>query len=143
MYLIYNLLQNVTRTLSKTLTLINVGPWKFICSSQSEMRLFNLFALLELLVLEVSSLKSPQITISWELWNFWVISYTGSWSETNILSFNCKNFKTIGPFIHHYSEEIDILLLQEHWLFTDCISRLEHRYWTRRNIPFTWEKPDI
>ena len=37
--------------------------------------------------------------------------------ETNILSFNCKNVKTIGPFIHHYSEEIDILLLQEHWLF--------------------------
>ena len=35
----------------------------------------------------------------------------------NILSFNCKNVKTIGPFIHHYSEEIDILLLQEHWLF--------------------------
>ena len=35
----------------------------------------------------------------------------------NILSFNCKNVKTIGPFIHHYFEEIDILLLQEHWLF--------------------------
>jgi hypothetical protein len=37
--------------------------------------------------------------------------------EVNFLSFNCKNIKTIGPFLHHHHNKIDILLLQEHWLF--------------------------
>lgn len=34
--------------------------------------------------------------------------------EVNFLSFNCKNIKTIGPFLHHHRNKIDILLLQEH-----------------------------
>jgi hypothetical protein len=32
--------------------------------------------------------------------------------EVNFLSFSCKNIKTIGPFLHHHHNKIDILLLQ-------------------------------
>jgi hypothetical protein len=41
-----------------------------------------------------------------------------------MLSFNCKNIKTIGPFLHHHHNKIDILLLQEHWLFDHELSLL-------------------
>jgi hypothetical protein len=44
--------------------------------------------------------------------------------EVNFLSFNCKNIKTIGPFLHHHHNKIDILLLQEHWLFDHELSLL-------------------
>jgi hypothetical protein len=27
--------------------------------------------------------------------------------EVNFLSFNCKNIKTIGPFLHHHHNKID------------------------------------
>jgi hypothetical protein len=32
--------------------------------------------------------------------------------EVNFLSFNCKNIKTIGPFLHHHHNKIDILLIR-------------------------------
>jgi hypothetical protein len=32
--------------------------------------------------------------------------------EVNFLSFNCKNIKTIGTFLHHHRSKIDILLLR-------------------------------
>jgi hypothetical protein len=53
--------------------------------------------------------------------------FTGSavfLKEVNFLSFNCKNIKTIGPFLHHHHNKIDILLLQEHWLFDHELSLL-------------------
>jgi hypothetical protein len=46
--------------------IINLGPWKLIWGSQSAISSFNLLALLELLFLDISSLKSPPITISCE-----------------------------------------------------------------------------
>ncbi|CAC5363524.1 unnamed protein product [Mytilus coruscus] len=36
-----------------------------------------------------------------------------------VLSFNCKNILTCGPFFREMKEDVDIYLLQEHWLF-DC-----------------------
>jgi hypothetical protein len=50
--------------------------WKLIWSSQSVISSFNLLALLDLLFLDISSLKSPPITISCEFWYFCII-YTG------------------------------------------------------------------
>jgi hypothetical protein len=44
--------------------------------------------------------------------------------EVNFLSFNCKNIKTIGPFLHHHHNKIDILPLQQHWLFDHELSLL-------------------
>ncbi|VDI33509.1 Hypothetical predicted protein [Mytilus galloprovincialis] len=35
----------------------------------------------------------------------------------NILSFNCKNIKTTGQFFQEIEKSIDIILIQEHWLF--------------------------
>jgi hypothetical protein len=65
------------------------------------MRLFNLFALLELLILEISSLKSPPITISWELWN-WTNSID---HPVNIISdgnsrIQCIEIKTANPLLY-------------------------------------------
>ncbi|CAG2193477.1 unnamed protein product [Mytilus edulis] len=44
-------------------------------------------------------------------------SEQGSSKKLNILSFNCKNLKTSGNFIRKMEKEIDIFLIQEHWLF--------------------------
>ena len=38
-------------------------------------------------------------------------------SKLNILSFNCKNIKTSGPFFQEVSKKADIVLIQEHWLY--------------------------
>lgn len=37
----------------------------------------------------------------------------------NILDFNCKNILTCGPFFKEVVKQLDICLVQEHWLF-DC-----------------------
>jgi len=42
---------------------------------------------------------------------------TNSESKMNILSFNCKNIKTSGPFLEEVKKNADIILIQEHWLF--------------------------
>jgi hypothetical protein len=34
-----------------------------------------------------------------------------------VLSFNCKNIKTCGPFFYDVLKNVDIVMLQEHWLF--------------------------
>ncbi|CAC5405238.1 unnamed protein product [Mytilus coruscus] len=44
-------------------------------------------------------------------------SEQGYSKKLNILSFNCKNLKTSGNFIRDMKQEIDIFLIQEHWLF--------------------------
>lgn len=38
-------------------------------------------------------------------------------SKLGIVSFNCKNIKTSGPFFNEISKSTDIVLIQEHWLF--------------------------
>jgi hypothetical protein len=47
----------------------------------------------------------------------------------NILTFNCKNIKTCGLLFKELETDVDIYLLQEHWLF-DCqlILRLLHNH---------------
>ena len=37
--------------------------------------------------------------------------------EQYILSFNCKNIKTSGPFLYEMSKVYEVILIQEHWLF--------------------------
>jgi hypothetical protein len=37
----------------------------------------------------------------------------------NILTFNCKNIKTCGLLFKELEKDVDIYLIQEHWLF-DC-----------------------
>lgn len=37
--------------------------------------------------------------------------------ELYILSFNCKNIKTSGPFLYEMSKAYEVILIQEHWLF--------------------------
>ncbi|CAC5407491.1 unnamed protein product [Mytilus coruscus] len=46
-------------------------------------------------------------------------------SELRILSFNCKNVKTIAPFIENMRNQVDIILLQEHWLFDHELNLLD------------------
>ncbi|CAC5394456.1 unnamed protein product [Mytilus coruscus] len=46
-------------------------------------------------------------------------------SEPRILSFNCKNVKTIAPFIENMRNQVDIILLQEHWLFDHELNLLD------------------
>ncbi|CAC5370537.1 unnamed protein product [Mytilus coruscus] len=46
-------------------------------------------------------------------------------SELRILSFNCKNVKTIAPFIENMRNQVDIILLQEHWLFPHELNLLD------------------
>ena len=38
--------------------------------------------------------------------------------ELNIISFNCKNIKTCSEMFQDSFKDIDLILLQEHWLFT-------------------------
>ena len=38
-------------------------------------------------------------------------------SSLRILSFNCKNVKTTAPFFKIMENRMDIILLQEHWLY--------------------------
>ena len=43
-------------------------------------------------------------------------------SKSSVLrfgTFNCKNIKTCAQTFHNLLKEVDILLIQEHWLF-DC-----------------------
>ena len=38
--------------------------------------------------------------------------------DLRILTFNCKNILTCGPFFNDTIKKMDICLIQEHWLFT-------------------------
>jgi len=38
-------------------------------------------------------------------------------ANIKLLSFNCKNIKTSGTFFQDFEKDIDIFLVQEHWLF--------------------------
>ena len=42
-----------------------------------------------------------------------------------VLSFNCKNIKTCGPFFYDVLKNVDIVMLQEHWLFKCQLAWLE------------------
>jgi exonuclease III len=47
----------------------------------------------------------------------------------NIVTFNCKHFKSRGPkfdFVQSLMKNNDILLLQEHCLFKGCIDKLKN-----------------
>ncbi|CAC5360626.1 unnamed protein product [Mytilus coruscus] len=37
--------------------------------------------------------------------------------DLQTLSFNCRNVKAISPFMENFKNRMDIILLQEHWLF--------------------------
>jgi hypothetical protein len=44
--------------------------------------------------------------------------------EVNFLSFSCKNIKTIGPFLHHHHNKIDILPVMHVMRFCSYIFRI-------------------
>lgn len=44
--------------------------------------------------------------------------------KLKVITFNCKNIKTCGPFFKDNLENAEIILLQEHWLFTSELQLL-------------------
>lgn len=45
--------------------------------------------------------------------------------KLNILDFNCKNILTCGPFFKEIEKNVDICLLQEHWLYSCQLKLLD------------------
>jgi hypothetical protein len=123
---------------SSCLAFTNVGSTSLVTSSWSFINVRKASFLLLVVSLNIFSLMSPPSIIWCVLLYMEQIEWRCSTQSRNynilsilvcyllrVLSFNCKNIKTCGPFFYDVLNNVDIVMLQEHWLFKCQLAWLE------------------